>query len=205
MKHFAVGLLPFAFMTLATFETARAQFSTDQNFYASTSVFTYSSLRARTSKDEKSFLAYDVKAGYQVYPTIFLGFAYQADQNTTKTSGYASDSLNNTSKGKRASLGPTLGYVSDTIHATLTYYYESKWTLDTTTATGADRYQYVGSGTQVDLGYKIPLWQIYFGPQLSYKKYTYDKLGTNGASSASISPKLVEDNLEPSLVFYYFF
>ena len=58
---------------------------------------------------------------------------------------------------------------------------------------------------QLDVGYKIPVWGIFFGPQLSYKVYTYSKLKTDGGAAQSISPKLEDAGVEPSLIFYYFF
>lgn len=175
------------------------------DFFVAPSVFYYTGLRSRTSEDEKGYLVYDLKAAYQVYPNIFLGPAYQIEDEETKTSGYASASLNNQSKSKRTSLGASLGYVTATYHFMFTYYFDSKWKLDTTTSSGSNKYQYTGSGMQLDVGYKIPIWGIYFGPQLSYKIYTYGKLKTDSGAAQSISPKLEDAGVEPSLIFYYFF
>lgn len=175
------------------------------NFMIAPSLFYYTGLRSRTSEDQKGYLVYDLKVAYQVYPNLFLGPAYQIEDEETKTSGYASASLNNQSKSKRTSLGAALGYVTTTYHFMFTYYFQSNWVLDTTTSSGSNKYDYSGNGMQLDVGYKIPVWGIFFGPQLSYKVYTYSKLKTDGGAAQSISPKLEDAGVEPSLIFYYFF
>jgi hypothetical protein len=177
----------------------------ENDFFVAPSLFYYSGLRKRTSSEEKAYMVYDLKAAYQVYPELYLGFAYQGEQDNSKTSGYSSASLNNTSKGTRTSMGPTFGYVLPTFHALLTYYFDSKLNLNTTTSSGTNKYAYTGTGFQLDVGYKIELWGFWFGPQLSYKLYTYNKLTTDGGAASSISPKLEESNLEPSLAVYFFF
>jgi hypothetical protein len=175
-----------------------------ENFYIAPSVFYYAGLRERTSKDNKGYLVYDLSLGYQVHPNVYLGLKYQSENEETKTSGYSSASLNNSSKSTRTSLGASLGYVTQTYHLMFTYYVDSKWRLNTTTSSGSNRYEYAGSGMQLDVGYKIPLWSFIFGPQLSYKMYTYGKLKTDGKEAETISPKLEDTGVEPSLVFFYF-
>lgn len=169
------------------------------------SLFYYSGVRTRSSKEEKSLFSYELKLGGQVYPNFLLAFTYQGEQTTTKTSGYSSDSLNNTAKGQRASFGPSVGYVTTSFHIIFTYFYDSKLNLKTTTSSGTSKYDYSGSGIQVDLGYKIPIWGFFFGPQLSYKSYTYGKLSTDGGNKTAIDPKLQESNLEPSIVAHVYF
>lgn len=179
--------------------------SLNEDFYVSPSLFYYSGLRSKSTREEKTFLAYDLKVGYQVYPNIFLGLIYQGDESTIKNSGYASETLNNSSKSSRASYGASLGYITPSLHFMFSYYIESKWKLNTTTSAGVGRFDYSGNGMQFDIGYKIPLGKVVFGPQISYKLYSYSKVSIDGGQSASASPKLEESNLEPSLVLYYFF
>ncbi len=175
------------------------------DFLVAPSVFYYSSFRKLTAKDEKSFLAYDLKAAYQVYPNVFAGLSYQGDQTYVKNSGYASESVNNTSKSSRVSYGPSIGYVTSSLHFMFTYFIDSQWKLNTTTNSGTTKYLYSGNGMQFDIGYKMPIWRIFCGPQLSYKSYVYSKSSVDGAAKSTISPKLEETNLEPSLVIHYFF
>lgn len=184
---------------------AKAQEAMPGNFMVAPSVFYYSGLRSRNSKDEKTYLVYEMKAAYQIHPNFFLGLTYQSEEQNIKTSGYSDPSLNNTSKSVRTSLGPSIGYVRPTYHVIFTYLFDSKWKLDTTTSSGTNKYDYKGNGMQLDTGYKIPLWGGFFGPQLSYKNFTYGTLSTNGGAASSISPKLKESNFEPSLVFFYIF
>lgn len=175
------------------------------NFLIAPSVFYYSGLRSRTSKDDKSYLVGELKLAYQVSTNIYLGAIYQHEQEEVITSGYSSATSNNTANSKRTSLGASLGYATETFHVFLSYFVSSKWNLDTVSSAGANQYDYDGSGFQIDLGYKIPLWGFFVGPQLSYKMFTYDELVTNGGSAAGINPKLEDTKLEPALVFYYFF
>ena len=175
------------------------------NFFVAPSVFYYTGLRSRTSKEQKDYLVYDLKVAYNIANGFFAGLAYQVENDNSETSGYSSAALNNTSKSTRISMGPSVGYVAATFHFLLTYYFDSKWQLDTTTSTGSSKYNYSGSGLQADIGYKIELGKIYFGPQLSYKKYTYGKLSTDGGAETSISPKLEDSGVEPSLVLFLFF
>lgn len=175
------------------------------NFLIAPSVFYYSGLRSRTSKDDKSYLVGEMKLAYQFSPNFYIGATYQQEQEEVQTSGYSSASFNNTSESKRSSLGASVGYVTSTFHFFFTYFVDSKWNLETVTSSGANKYDYKGSGLQLDLGYKIPLWGFFIGPQISYKLFTYDELVTNGGTSASITPKLEDKKLEPALVFYYFF
>lgn len=174
-------------------------------FFVAPSLFYHSGLRTRSSKDEESYLMYELKAAYNAYEGVFAGLNYQVENEETKTSGYSSSSLNNSSTATRTSMGPTVGYVTTTFHVLLTYFFDSKWQLNTTTSSGTNKYEYAGSGLQLDLGYKIELWKMWFGPQLSYKKFTYNKLSTDGGSADSISPQLEDSALEPALVFFFFF
>ena len=192
-------------LVAGSFVTAHADDLSNTNFFVAPSILYYTKLRSRTSKDEKTYLTYELKAGYQFYPEFFAGLVYQGDSDETKTSGYSVAALNNSSKGARSSYGPMIGYISTAFHATFTYFLASEWKLNTTTSTSTGVYKYSGGGFQLDLGYKIPLWGFYFGPQLSYKKFSYSKLSTNGGSAASISPKLEESAIEPSIAFFYFF
>lgn len=184
---------------------AFAQEATPGNFLLAPSVFYYGGARSRSSKDDKSYLVYELKFSYQVHPNIYFGIDYQNEQETVKTSGYASASLNNSSKSTRSSYGPTIGYVLPTWHVFFTYFYNSKWDLNTTTSSGSNKYAYTGSGMQLDFGYKIALGPVLFGPQLSYKSFEYSKLSTDGGAEDTISPKLKETGFEPSLVAFYFF
>ena len=127
-------------------------------------------------------------------------------QETTKTSGYSNASLNNISNGRRQSYGGSLGYVTSSYHFYLTYFAESVWKLDTETSTSVDEYIYKGDGFQLDVAYKIPIWDVFFfGPQLSYKSLTYSTLSSNAGDFESISPKMEEKGIEPSIVLYWFF
>lgn len=174
-------------------------------FFVAPSLFYYTGLRSRSSKEKQDYLVYDLKAAYNVADGFFAGLAYQVESEKSETSGYAASSLNSRSESERTSWGPSFGYVMKTFHATLTYYYDSKWKLDTTTSTGSTGYAYKGWGFQLDVGYKIELWKMWFGPQLSYKKFEYKKLTTDGGAEQSISPKLEDTAVEPSLVFFFFF
>lgn len=166
----------------------------------------YSGLRSRTSREQKAYSAYEIKAAYQVSPQFFLGLNYQIEDETKENSGFSNSEYNNSSKSQRTSLGPTIGYITPSVHVMFTYFIDSKWNLNTTSSSGQkSRFDYVGTGMQLDLGYKIPLWGFFFGPQISYKKFTYEKLSTDGSATSSISTKLEETNLEPSLVLTYFF
>lgn len=198
-------LLPLVVLFLAAPSHGQDITTGTGNFFLAPSFFYYAGLRSRSSKDNKGYLVYDLTAAYQVHPNVFLGVKYQNEDEETKTSGYSSASLNNSSKSKRTSLGAALGYITPTYHVMFNYFFDSKWQLNTTTSTGSNKYEYTGSGMQLDLGYKIPLWSFLFGPQLSYKIYTYNKLKTDGGAAESISPKLEDTGVEPSLVFYYFF
>lgn len=185
---------------------ADAQEAVPGNFLVAPSLFYYSGLRSKNSKEEKIFFVYELKLAYQVYPNVFAGLTYQSEEQNINNSGFSSPSDNNSSKGVRTSLGPSVGYVTPTYHAIFTYFYDSKDKIDTTSASaGSNKYSYSGNGMQLDLGYKIPIWGGFFGPQLSYKTYTYGKLSTNGGAANSISPKMKESNFEPSLTFFYFF
>lgn len=175
------------------------------DYYFGGSLLYLSDLRARNSRDEKSRLVYDLRAAYQIYPNVFLGPSYLGEQENTKASGYSSESLNNSSKSARTNYGACASYMTDTFNFSFTYFVSSQWDLETVTSTSTNRYSYTGSGFQADLAYKFPVWGMYVGPQLSYRLYTYDKLSTNGSSSQSITPKLEESSLEPSLTFYFFF
>lgn len=175
------------------------------NFFVAPSLFYHSGLRSRSSKDKEDYLVYELKAAYNAYEGLFTGLSYQVETEEKETSGYASASLNASSKSTRTSMGPTVGYVATTFHVLLTYFFDSKWKLDTTTSGGTNKYEYSGTGLQLDLGYKIELWKTYFGPQISYKKFEYKKLAVDGGSEDSISPKLEDSSLEPSLVFFFFF
>ncbi|MBX9767219.1 MAG: autotransporter outer membrane beta-barrel domain-containing protein [Bdellovibrionales bacterium] len=186
-------------------QPALAQDSATGNFLIAPSLLYYSGLRARTSEEKRAYSVYELKAAYQIFPEFFLGIAYQIEDESIENSGFSSASLNNSSKSKRTSLGPSIGYVTPSLHLMFTYFLDSKWNLNTTTSTAQSKYDYVGTGLQLDFGYKIPLWGFFFGPQISYKKFSYDKLSTDGAASSSISPKLEETSVEPSLVLYYFF
>jgi hypothetical protein len=205
----ARGLPAFLFILLS-FATPKlnAQSSgsgSTSDFFIGGSIFYNSDLRVRTSRDEEAHMAYDGRAGYQIYPHVYLGGMYQVEQDSINTSGYSSDSLNNSSKSNRASYGPSLGYITEALHLNFTYFIESKWNLETTTSTGNGTYAYSGAGFQGDIGYKFPLWGMLIGPQLSYRKFTYDKLSTNNGSALTITPKLEDDTFEPSLVIFLFF
>jgi hypothetical protein len=197
-------LLTLLFSALAGLPQAHARDDAG-NFFVAPSLYYYSGLRTRSSREEKEYSVYELKAAYNFYEGFFGGLAYQLENEDRETSGFTSASLNSTSKSKRTSLGPTVGYVTPTFHALFTYFYDSKWNLTTTTSTDSAKYDYKGSGFQLDVGYKIQLWELWFGPQLSYKKFIYSKLTTDGGASESISPKLEDTGLEPSLVIFFFF
>jgi hypothetical protein len=186
-------------------DAARAQETTTGDFYVAPSVFYYGKARSRSSKDDRTYMVYDLKFSYQVHPNVYAGIGYQAEEENVTTSGYSAASLNNSSKSTRTSWGPNVGYITPTWHAIFTYYYDSKWELNTTTSGGSNKYAYSGDGMQLDFGYKIQLWKVLFGPQLSYKTFTYSKLSTDGGAKDSISPKLKETGFEPSLTAFYFF
>lgn len=177
----------------------------DSRFLVAPALFYYSNLRERSSKEEKSYTMYELKIGGAISSEIFLGLSYQGEQGETKNSGYSSAALNNSSKDQRTSYGPFIGYITPTFHSAFTYYYLSQWDLNTTTSTGSTKYKYTGSGMQFDIGYKIQLGGIFFGPQLSYKIFTYKKLSTDDGAEASISPALKDSAIEPSIVLYWFF
>lgn len=182
-----------------------AQESLTGDFLVAPSIFYNSGIRTKTSKDEKSYLVGELKLAYQVHPDIFLGATYQREQEDSKTSGYSAASLNNATTAVRESLGASVGYVTTTYHVLFTYFFDSKWNVNSKTTTGSNKYNYTGNGMQLDLGYKIPIWGIYFGPQLSYKMFTYTKLKTDGGEATSLSPKLEDTSLDPSLVFVILF
>jgi hypothetical protein len=52
-----------------------------------------------------------------------------------------------------------------------------------------------GSGFGLDVGYKFAIRRLALGFQLSKRTITYDK-----ASGAAMSPKYVEDKLDPEFV-----
>lgn len=174
-------------------------------FFIAPSLLYWSGLRTRTSKEKQDYSVYELKAAYNFTGNIYGGVNYQMESDNSETSGYASASLNNTSKATRTSLGPVLGYVTQTYHVLFTYFYDSKWNLNTTTSGGSNKYQYTGSGLQLDLGYKIEFAGFWFGPQISYKAFTYGKLSTDGSATDSISPKLEDSSLDPSLTIFFFF
>ncbi len=204
MKSAVLRVLTFLTITFVL-QPAQGQEMTSGDFLVAPSLLYYSGLRSRTSKDEKAYLVGEMKLAYQIHPFVYLGPTYQHEQDDTKTSGYSSPSLNNTSKSQRSSIGASLGYVTPSYHFMFTYYFDSKWNLNTSSTTGDNKYNYKGTGMQLDVGYKIPLWGIFFGPQLSYKMFTYEKLSTDSGAAEKISPKLEDTGLEPSLVLFYFF
>jgi hypothetical protein len=184
---------------------AESQELTSPNFLIAPGIFYSSGLTARNSKDERIELRAEVKLAYQVYPQIYFGPTFNLEQTSRKTSGYSSPTLNNLTKGQRQSYGASLVYITTSYHFSVTYFVNSTWNLDTTTSSESTKYAYKGNGFQFDLGYKIPIWGVFFGPQLSYKLLEYSKLSTDGSSSESISPKLKESGLEPSVVLHWFF
>lgn len=184
---------------------AQAQESAPGSFYVAPSLFYYSGLRTRTSKDDNSYLVYELKAAGRIYPDLYLGLTYQVEDDYSKTSGYSSDSLNNTTTAKRTSMGINVGYIKPTYHFILNYFWDSQLELSTKTSSANSKYKYTGTGYQLDLGYKIPIWGIHFGPQISYKLFTYNRLSTDGGAATSISPKLEDLNFDPSITVFYFF
>ena len=185
--------------------SAYGQESIPGNFLIAPSLLYHSGLRTRNSESKNSYLVYEARLGYQVHPEVFLGLHYQVEDENIENSGYSSANLNNTSVTKRTSIGASVGYVTSGLHLFFSYFLDSKWSLNTTSSGQQNRYDYNGAGFQVDVGYKIPLWGLFLGPQISYKKFSYGNLSTDGGSASSISPQLEETSVEPSLAIYYFF
>lgn len=200
MKHITCAI---ALLIIAL--PAESQELSAPNFLFAPGIFYSSGLTSRNSKDERTELRGEVKLAYQVYPGIYFGPTFNFEQTSNKTSGYSSASLNNMTTGNRQSYGASVGHVTTSYHVNFTYHVNSTWNLNQTTSSGSSKYVYKGEGFQVDLGYKIPIWGVFFGPQLSYKLLEYSKLSADGGPSESISPKLKETGYEPSVVLYWFF
>lgn len=175
------------------------------DYLVAPSLFYLSSVRTRSSREETAYFSADLRLGYQIYPQLYAGINYQADQKNVESTGFTVESFNNTSKLKRNSIGASLTYVMDSVHFSFTYYVDSKLALSNTNGIGNTNYEYTGTGLQADVGYRFLIWGISLGPQLSYKSYTYSKLNIDGAGTNQITPKLEESNFEPSLIAYFFF
>lgn len=199
MKTLIAILSLFALFGIAQ-DSAAQDGAIAEKWMTSPSIFYYTTQRKRNSDEQKTYSFAELKAGYQFANGWFAGGVYQLQEENLKNSGFSDPTDNNTVKATRTSWGPYIGYIKGTYHAALTYFYESKNQLNKTNSTGTTKYSYKGNGFQLDAGYKIPLGGGFFGPQLSYKTYTYSKLDEN-----SISPKLKETGIEPSLTYFFFF
>lgn len=103
---------------------------------------------------------------------------------------YATDKTSSGSgEADRTAMGPMFGWISQKDNGAYvfgTYFLSAN-------LTGG----YTGNGYQFDVGYKFAVRKVSFGAQLSKKHITFDKL--NGQS---ISPKYVEDKIDPYVVMF---
>jgi hypothetical protein len=117
----------------------------------------------------------DFAAGYLDPKGWMYGVLYSSDN-------YSSGG----NSANRTAMGPSIGWMSpkdNGPYMAATYFYTA--TLSPMT----------GSGFQLDLGYKFAVRRVAFGAQLSKKQITFDKANGN-----AMSPKYIEDKLDPYVV-----
>lgn len=117
----------------------------------------------------------DIAAGYLDPKGWMYGLLYAMDSSSA-----GGGSLN------RTAMGPSIGWMSmkdNGPYIMATYFYTAK--MD----------PMEGTGFGLDVGYKFAVRRIAFGFQLSKRTITYDK-----ANGAAMSPKYVEDKLDPAFV-----
>jgi len=117
----------------------------------------------------------DFGAGYQDPKGWLLGALYSSDK--TSSGGNSVD---------RTAMGPTIGWMATKDNGAFimaTYLYTATYSTMN------------GSGYKIDLGYKFLIGKVGLGAQLSKTTITYDK-----ANGAAMSPKYIEDKLDPFIV-----
>lgn len=116
---------------------------------------------------ESSTTLYDVKAGYTMANSIYVGAIYDGRTDTT-----------NGSKQERTGYGVTVGYHNSGWFIDGSYFISSSIKL----AGGGELTG--GSGFGVDLGHNFDMSSnIYIGLQVSYKSFSYAKV--NGADQTN--------------------
>ena len=107
--------------------------------------------------------------------TLGLNYNYEKDSGGENKTGTSS-------RPSRSSIGPTVGWISKREmgpYSLLSYY------LFSSRSDG-----YSGSGYQFDGGYKLPIGFTSIALQLTYKRFSYEKL--NGTSIGAISQTYVD-------------
>lgn len=128
--------------------------------------------------NESSVTRLDLNAGVITQKGWVLGAMYGTDK-------YKSDG----STLDRTGIGPTLGWVSRKEmgpYILATYFLSLERSDD-----------YEGKGFQVDLGYRFALRKVSISPQISYKDFTYDKVG-----GATLSPNFIDKRIDPYIALW---
>lgn len=138
--------------------------------------------KAGSSESERTEMLFDLRLGYILDSSIYVGAIYAQDTIDTGNS-----------EAVRSSYGPSVGFFQDSFALLLHYFLSSELDDDSTV--------YEGSGLQVDVGYYMKVGSnSSLGPQISWKKFTYNKLDGN-----TLSPKIEVTKLDPYVVFAYRF
>lgn len=137
-----------------------------QNFLLSPAIY-YSSYdltrQNNTGEAEVTTTRYDLRFGYIMDMGLTLGAIYASD-----TEDYGSSDQVTTS------YGVSVGYVADQF-AILGHYF-----LSSEQDPGSDAFE--GTGIQIDLTYLFEIsGSVAFGPQLSYKSFTWDERADSGS------------------------
>ncbi len=130
------------------------------------------------SRYERTIFPLDLHVGYITGKKIYFGLMYHQGFLEEKA---GSGSLT-TTEYERTAYGPTIGYIADSLRLSLTYYlhaeYKSKVNDTNTRTTYED-----GSGFQIDVAYGFKASSnVYVGPNLSYRKFSYKTLTGNNVS-----------------------
>lgn len=163
-------------------------------------------LRERSAQSNVSQTLFDVRLGYATYDHVYLGASCDLDSEVVKTSDYASEADNKQTKYDRRSCGPMVGLISQYFFLLYTAHVVSAWEIETKTTSSTNKDIYKGGGSQIDLGFHLPVGPLWIGPQVSYKTFVYNKVtSTTETTESSVNPKLSINKLEPLLTVWVHF
>ena len=169
MKSMILGIL-------AGFGFAQAAHAQSTGFVISPTAFYYSfkEQTSTTNTDKVSALYYDLRVGFILSNSLYIGGIYSSMNRDYEGSGTK----------KRTSLGASLGYFSPSgFYVMGHYYFQSEYNDFGSTVLNK------GSGFQADLGYFFSVSSsVRIGPQITYRSFSYGQIQNGGVStSASLS------------------
>lgn len=197
------SLILFCFVSFY-FQEASSDMEGLSNWYLAPAGFYQSDSLKQTSTLDNQTVGGDIRLGYQIMPSLYLGGIYAIENIDIGAREYSNPADNYTKKTRRTSYGGTLAYFFGAPFIMASYFAKSSWAWSTSDSTGQRNLTYDGWGWDVHLGYRFAFGGLLLGPEIVYRNWIYTDKIENGATLA-LNPTLKETRIDPMISAWYMF